>query len=98
MAINITHIENVDGLLGIAEFASSNTSGNFWGILLIAIYIILIINLRRHGAANAFAAGSFAILMMSLMFLNLNLLNVYYVVLFAVSLAGSLFAKYFTTK
>jgi len=91
VSLNITNITGIDSVYTWGKYASDSTGGLFWGVILIALFIIIITRLRHHGIENAVASSSFACFMLSLIFLNLNFVQLLYPVFFAISLGGTLF-------
>jgi len=86
---NITAIKNIDGIYAAGSFANTATNGAFWGIILVAIFIVLVINLIRNGVDKALISAAFTCLLLSLGMFLLNWVNIYFPVIFTLILAGT---------
>lgn len=93
MVTNITNITNIDSINSLGQFASDGTGGLFWGLILIGLFIIIVINLRNRGIDNAMMASSMGCFILSLIFLNLNWVQLLYPVAFGLIIAGIGFYK-----
>ena len=91
MVSDLTNLTNVTGLYGMALFMNSVTGGLFWGLIFVAIFVILVINLRGYGVDRAMVGASFPCLLASIIFWRIYLLSVMFPVLFALILAGTAF-------
>ena len=91
MAVNITNLTSINSVYDWGYYASSASGGLFWGVILMALFIIIITRLRKQGTENAIAAASFACFLLSLVFFNLSFVQIAYPVFFALALAGTLF-------
>lgn len=96
--VNITNITNINTFVGAGEYANSATSGAFWGIMLVAIFIIILLNTRRNGIENAVAGASFSILLLSVFMFYLGWVNIWYPVISVFMLAGTLFVIRFKER
>lgn len=91
MSVNITNLTGVDSLYDMAVVAQGATNNIFFGLILVAFFIILVINLKQQGADRAIAGASFSCLILSLLLFNLGLLQILFPVAFALILGGTLF-------
>jgi hypothetical protein len=89
--VNLTNLSTAANLFDLANFANESTNGLFWGLILIAVFIIVTINLRYNGIDRAVAAASFLCLIISVFLAYLNFINILYPVLLSIALAGSLY-------
>ena len=93
MAYNISNLTAMETVADLATNANAASGGIFWGLMIIALFFILIFTTKRDGIERAVAAASFACLMVSIIFLFLDLVQIGYPVFFVLSLAGSLMFK-----
>ncbi len=91
MAVNITNITNIENWYDWGTYASNASNGLFWGLILIALFFVVITRLRHQETENAVAAASFSCLLLSVLLLNLGWLQLAYPIFFAFALGGSLF-------
>jgi len=98
MATNITNISNIGNIYDMAYYANASTGGIFWGIILVSIFIIVLVNSRRNGMDKAMAVSSFSCLVLSALLLYLKFVNILYPVLFGLALAGTLFYMRFQER
>jgi len=96
MPINITQIKNLGDLNEVIVFVNDSASGNFFGIILIALLIIFFLRMMPSGNIKSFVVASFGVFILSLLGLNAGLVAIYYPILFALSFAGSLLYLIFT--
>lgn len=90
--VNITSITgNVTGVYGIGEYANLASGGIFWGVVLVSIYLVILINTRQNGFDKAFVVSSFACLILSLLLLYINWVSILYPVFFGIALGSGLF-------
>ena len=95
MALNISNITGISSLYDLGEYSSASTGGLFWGIIIMALFIILIMRLRMNEIEDAVVASSLACFVLSIIFLNLGWLQLLWPIFFALALAGALFYKKF---
>lgn len=95
---NITNITNIQSLYDIGNYVATATNGLFWGLMLMALFIIIIINGRRNGIGKSAASASFACLIISIIFLNIGFLQLVWPVFFAIATGGSLFYLRFSEE
>ncbi len=98
MAVNLTNLTAIDSFYTWGKFAGDASGGLFWGVILIALFIIIVTRLRHNGIENAIMAASFSCLFLSIIFLNMNFVQLVYPIIFALFLAGTIFAKSFKPK
>ena len=97
MAVNITNITNIQNFYDMGLYASKASYGIFWGIILIAFFIIAVIRLKNHGTRGILAA-SFISFGLSLIFLNLHFVSIYFPVVFALILAATIAFNHFSPQ
>lgn len=90
MAVNITNITAIDSIHDMGLYASRASGGLFWGLILVALFIIIMTRLNHIGPANASVSASIACLFLSLLFFNMGFVDLLYTVFFGIALAGSL--------
>jgi len=96
MVYNLTNLTSSTGTVAdLGTYAASVTNGLFWGILTIAIFIILVINLRNNGIDRAVAAASFGMLIISVFMLLLGWILWLFPIVYLFMLAGTLFYIHF---
>lgn len=93
---NITNITNLQTLQGTADYIATGTGGLFFTMLIIGIFVILVINLRKNGIENALITGAFASLVISLFFVYFTWISLTVSIVFALMLGGLIFYKIFT--
>ena len=91
MAMNITNIGNINGFDGLMGYAVDSTSGLFFGIIVMSLWVVIVVNTRKNGIEKAVASASFACLLISVFLVYRSWLNILYPVGFTLFLAGSLF-------
>ena len=96
MTTNLTNLTSINSFYDLGNYANTATDGLFWGLILMALFFILLINLRLNGNDNAIIASGFACLVISLLMLNLGWLNLAFPIIFALIIAGTVFYKVFT--
>ena len=95
MAVNITNISNIDSVNDLGQYAADATSGLFWGLILMGIFVIVVYNLRERGVDNAVMAASFSCFIISIFLLNLGWVQLIFPIAFGIFLGGSAFYKYY---
>jgi len=95
MTTNITNITNINSFYDLGKFATDASNGLFFGVILIALFIIIITRLRLSGHEDAILASSVACLFISLILLGVGYVQIIFPVFFALALAGSMFYKNF---
>ena len=94
MVTNLTNLttppSGTQGFYHLAWYANSVTDGLFWGLILIAILMIIIVKNRNYGIDRAVAGASFACLIISFFLLWLEFVQIVYPIIFVVILAGTL--------
>ena len=95
MAVNVTNITNIAGFNDLGQYAADATSGLFWGLILMGVFVIMVYNLRERGVDNAVMASSFACFILSIFFLNLGWVQLIYPIAFGIFIGGSAFYKYY---
>ena len=98
MGVNITNITAMTGIADLGTFVNDASGGIFWGIILITLFIILVMNMLYQGIAKAVAAASLTTLFVSLPLFYLGFLHIIYVIVFAISLAGTLAFLWFEDR
>lgn len=97
MVSDLTNLTNsTQGFHHFAQYSNDVTNGIFWGLILIAIFIIVTIKLRKIGIDRALAVASFSCLSISLFMLYLQFVQIVYPIVFVLILAGSLAVIKFT--
>lgn len=95
---NVTNITSINTLQSAADYVSTGTGGLFWVFVIIGLFMILVINLRKNGIENALITASFASLTMSLFMLYYSWINLTIPILFGLLTAGVIFYKIFTGR
>jgi len=98
MSTNITNISNIGGLYDLGQYAADATGGIFWGVIMIALFSIIMINTRRNGTANSVVVAGFACFLLSIILLNLEFVQLIYPVFFGAATAGGVFYKVFNKQ
>lgn len=98
MAYNITNVTNIQNFYDLTSFAATSTQGLFWGIILVAFFTILVVNLSRHGIGRSTAAAGYACLIPSILLMNLGYIQILYPVIFGIIAAGATFYIIFTDQ
>jgi len=98
LTTNITNLTGIDSFYDLGQFAYSETTGLFWGLILISIFVILVFNLRENGIDNAVISSGFGCFILSLLFLNLEWINLTFPVIFGLAIAGAVFYKIFSAN
>ena len=94
MTINMTGLENATNVLGLIEYVNINASGMFITLILVALFFILFMNLRKYGTLDALIGGSFPCFILSILFKSLGLINFAFVIMFFIITAFGAIFKY----
>lgn len=93
MTVNITNVTNIQDFYGMGTYAARATGGIFWGVILIALFVIIIMRLRHHGIRGIMTAA-FSSFALSIIFLNLQFVQLVYPIAFGLILAGTIMANH----
>ena len=96
MAINLTNLTGINSLYKLGDYAHAVTGEIFWGLIVMVLFIILLVNLRENGIASSLIASSFACVVISLLLLNLEWINLAFPIIFGLITAGTVFYKVFS--
>lgn len=96
--VNITNITNVQTFSGAGDYVNSATGGAFFGILIVTVFIIILLNTRQNGIENAVAGASFSTLIISVFAFYLGWASILYPVISVMILAGTLFVIRFKER
>ncbi len=88
MAINLTNATTITSPDQFGQLAFTLSHGLFWGLVLIAIFIIGVIRFHRQGLDVAVAATSYVCFALSLPLLFLGWVSIAYTVTFII-MAGA---------
>lgn len=88
---NLTNLTHAENLYGFVRYVNDGTSGLFIILTLFAVFIVLLLGLKRYTFSSAFMVSSFFGLVLSLIFASITLLNWSYVLLFIALAAFSVF-------
>ena len=83
MTYNLTVLKSVSSMSELMGFTNSVTNDTFSGLVVISLYIILIMSLKRYDTVQAIAASSFAMFFVSLFLRMAGLLNFMFPLFFA---------------
>lgn len=75
---NLTNLTTVDGLGDLVTFANEVTRQHFTGFMLLALFIIMLMALKRYGFSQALLASSWAAFLLSLLLTFGDLMNPIY--------------------
>jgi len=98
MGINITNVTGVDSFSDMGTFASDASGGWFWGVVTIALFVIIIfrqIN-NRHNFDDAILSGAFTNFVLSMVFLRLGWVEMYFPIIYISLIASVVGFKFFT--
>ena len=88
---SLTGLTNgTQGFHHFAQYSNDVTNGLFWGLILIAIFTIIIVKQRNYGIERAIGNASFSCLSISLFLFFLQFVQIVYPVIFVIILAGTL--------
>ena len=83
MSYNLTTLQNANNIVKLFEFVNGPpTNGLFIPIMLIAIYIIMLMGLKRYGFDNALLVSSWIAFLMSLLLRSAGLISVVFMLAF----------------
>jgi|26BtaG_2_1085354.scaffolds.fasta_scaffold01132_3 membrane-associated HD superfamily phosphohydrolase len=97
---NITTLQNANTVSDIFIFANSVSAGQagdggiLFGLIIIAIYFILIMRLKKYDFDEAILAVSFACFVLSIFLVQAKLLNFIFILIFLTVTAGFAFYMY----
>jgi hypothetical protein len=95
MPYNITNITAIETFYDLGKYAGDVSGGLFWGVILIALFIVMLIRLRSEGPEKAIIATSFSVFTLSIILLYMNFIQIWYPIGFVVILAGTALYKIF---
>lgn len=88
---NITALQNASSITSVMDYLNKTVNLNgfsIWGVLSIAIFIIIIMALRRYSIESALAVASFVTTILTLLLWNMGYINFIYPSIFLV-IAGA---------
>ena len=94
MTINLTGLDNATNVLDLVTYVNTNASGMFITLVLVALFFILFMNLRKYGAIDALIGAAFPSFILSILFKSLGLINFAFVILFFIITAFGVIFKY----
>ena len=94
MTINVSGLESSSNILGLIEYINVNSSGMFIALVLLAVFFILFMNLRKNGTLDALLASAFPCFILSLLFKAVGLINLLFVIMFMIILAVGVIFKF----
>jgi hypothetical protein len=86
---NLTNLTGVTDLGGLFTFSNEVTAGNTFGLILIAVWVIMILSLKKYELKYSIVAASFSCALMSLLLAMGGLLSPLYAFFFIAATAGS---------
>jgi hypothetical protein len=89
---DLTLLQNTTNFVSVTDYLNVVTGGFFWYTLIICLFIVFTLALKRYGFAPAILASSFVCFILSIILMNLNYLSGYYALFFGV--ASALIAVY----
>lgn len=96
MAYNMTALQDVSTVYQLIDYANSQTGSVLIGLFTIAIFVILLMTLKRYDFGNALLATSFITTVISLLFGYIGLISFYFSLVYAIITAGT--AMYVTMR
>ena len=98
--VNVTHIAtNITNFESTGQFAANATGGLFWGVVLIAFFVVLLFRLARNwGWDDALLSGSFICFVLSLIFLRIGYIGLIYVLIFGFIMAATILYKKISSR
>ena len=94
MTINLTGLDNATNVLDLVTYVNTNASGMFITLVLVALFFILFMNLRKYGAIDGLIGAAFPSFILSILFKSLGLINFAFVILFFIITAFGVIFKY----
>lgn len=91
---DLTMLKNAVGITGIMDFLVSITKNQFFGFLLVAIFLIMLGNLRRYGIEAALMTGSYLCFVLSIPLAYIHYVSFYYTIFFLTVAAFSTMYAY----
>jgi len=85
---NLTGLTGANGIGDLLTFTNTVSGGMFVGMLLVAIFAIMVLALRRYGLDNAFLSSSWVCFLLSLLLRSANLLDIKFMLGFLIAAAG----------
>lgn len=92
--MNLTSLESATNVVGLIEYVNTNSSGMFIVLILLALFFILFMNLRKYGSMDALLGAGFPCFILAILFKSLGFINFAFVVLFFVITAFGVVFKY----
>lgn len=93
MTYNMTQLQMADTFYGIAKYANDSTNGVLFGLMIIAIFFVLIMLLKRYDFDDAFLVSSFISFILSIFLVYAKLLNFMVPLVFLILTAGLILWK-----
>lgn len=94
MSYNLTTLTNGTTMLDIATYANNSTDGVLFGFFIMALFIIMILSLKRYDFVHSLFSSSFVCFIIAAIGTYGNLLNIIYPLLFLTITALSAFYIY----
>jgi len=94
MTMNLTGLESATNVVGLVEYVNASSSGLFVVLVLLALFFILFMNLRKFGSIDALIGSSFPCFILAILFKSLGLINFAFVILFFIITAFGVIFKY----
>jgi len=82
MTYNTTLLQGKEGITGMIQFANYATGDMFIGIVVISIYIILLLALKKFDFVQALISSSFVMFMISIFLTYAGVLNILFPIMF----------------
>ena len=94
MTMNFTGLDNATNVVGLIDYVNLNSSGMFITLILVALFFILFMNLRKYGTLDALIGAAFPSFIISILFKSLGFINFAFVIMFFVITAFGIVFKY----
>ena len=96
--ISLSQLSNQSSFSYYGEIVNTATDGLFWTIILLAIFIIILINSLKYGIERAILSSCFTALIFSLFLVNISWISFWWSILFGLGVAGSLLYIYYNNS
>jgi len=78
MAYNMTELQETETVYQLIQYANTYSSGLLVGLFTVAIFIVLIMALKRYDFGNALITSSFITAVISSILAYIGLVNIYF--------------------
>lgn len=91
MSYNMTQLQNADTFFGIVQYANASTNGVLMGLMMVAVFFVLLMLMKRYDFEVDLLVSSFISFILSLILVYAKLLNFMFPLTFLIIAALTFF-------